>query len=91
MNKAQLIEAASEKAGLSKKDTESALSAILEVIVTAVAGGDRVAVPGFGAFATRERLARTGLRPGTTEKMEIPAATVVRFAPATGFKEAVNK
>ena len=33
MNKAELINAAAEKAGLSKKDTESAVNAAIEAIV----------------------------------------------------------
>ena len=32
MNKAELINAAAEKAGLSKKDTETAINAAIEVI-----------------------------------------------------------
>ena len=37
MNKADLINAAAEKAGLSKKDTEAALNAALEAITQALA------------------------------------------------------
>ena len=37
MNKAELINAAAEKAGLSKKDTEAAVNAAIEVITAALA------------------------------------------------------
>ena len=42
MNKAELINAAAEKAGLSKKDTETAINAAIEVISDCLAEGDKV-------------------------------------------------
>ena len=39
MNKAELINAAAEKAGLSKKDTETAINAAIEVISDCLAEG----------------------------------------------------
>ena len=41
MNKAELINAAAEKAGLSKKDTESAVNAAIEAIVECLANDDK--------------------------------------------------
>ncbi len=54
MNKAELINAAAEKAGLSKKDTETALNAALEVIAAALAEGDKIQLVGFGAFEVKK-------------------------------------
>ena len=34
---------------------------------------------GFGTFEVRERNARTGVKPGTTEKIEIPAKANTGF------------
>ena len=42
MNKAELINAAAEKAGLSKKDTEAAVNAAIDVISQCLAEGDKV-------------------------------------------------
>ena len=42
MNKTELISAMAERSGLSKKDTEKALTAALETIAAALAAGDRV-------------------------------------------------
>ena len=50
MNKAELISAAAEKTGLSKKDTEKAVNAILETIMETLKAGDKVQVVGFGVF-----------------------------------------
>lgn len=63
MNKGELVDEIASKASISKKDTEAALTAALEVIVEAVAAGDRVSLVGFGSFESRERQAREGRNP----------------------------
>ena len=63
MNKAELVNAAAEKAGLSKKDTESVLNAALEVISERLAQEDKVQLEGFGAFEVKSRAARIGRNP----------------------------
>lgn len=59
MNKVELVASVAEKTGLAKKDAEKAVSAVLESIVNAVAGGDKVQLVGFGTFEVRERGERT--------------------------------
>ena len=50
MNKAQLIDAIAEKAGLTKADSKKALEAFVETVGEALKGGDKVALIGFGSF-----------------------------------------
>ena len=50
MNKTELIAAVAEKAGLTKKDVEKAISATLETVKEEVAKGGKVQVVGFGTF-----------------------------------------
>jgi len=89
MNKAELINAAAEKSGLSKKDTESAVNATLEVITEALANMDKVQLVGFGSFETRPRASRMGRNPKTKETIEIPASKVPVFKPGKGLKDVV--
>ena len=91
MNKAELISAAAEKAGLSKKDTEAAVTAALEVITAALADCEKVQLVGFGAFEVKTRAARVGHNPRTNEQIEIPASKVPAFKAGKAFKDAVNK
>ena len=91
MNKAELINAAAEKAGLSKKDTESAINAAIEAIVECLANEDKVQLVGFGAFEVKKRAARIGRNPKTKESIEIPASTVPVFKPGKALKDAVSK
>ncbi len=89
MNKAELINAAADKAGLSKKDMETALNAAIEVISQCLAEGDKVQLVGFGAFEVKYRAERTGRNPKTKESIRIPASKVPVFKPAKALKDIV--
>ena len=89
MNKAELINAAAEKAGLSKKDTESAINAAIEVITQSLTEGDKVQLVGFGAFEVKSRAARIGRNPKTKESIDIPASKVPVFKPGKALKDVV--
>ena len=89
MNKAELINAAAEKAGLSKKDTEAAVNAAIDAITEALAAGDKVQLVGFGVFEVKARAARIGRNPKTRETINIPASKVPVFKPGKALKDAV--
>ena len=91
MNKAELINAAAEKAELSKKDTEAAINAAIEVITEALAQNDKVQLVGFGAFEVKARAARMGRNPRTKEQIKIPASKIPVFKPGKALKDAVAK
>lgn len=91
MNKTELIAAAAEQTGMTKKDTEKALNAALDVIAAALAKDDKVQVSGFGIFEVKEREARTGRNPQTGEPMEIAASRVPSFKASKTLKDAVSK
>lgn len=79
MNKNELIAAVAERSGLTKKDSEKAVNAVIECIQDALAQGDKVAIIGFGTFEVRERGARTGRNPQTGEVINIPSSRVPAF------------
>jgi len=91
MNKAELIAAVAEKADLSKKDTEAAVNAVVDVITAALKKGDKVQLVGFGSFETRGRAARVGRNPKTKETIKIPASKVPAFKAGKALKDAVAK
>lgn len=67
---------------LSGADADRAIGAVLDAITEALVAGDKVSLPGFGIFETRERAARTGRNPQTGEALEIAASTAAAFKPA---------
>lgn len=89
MNKTELIAEVANKAGLSRKDAEKALGAVVETITEAVVKGDKVQLVGFGSFEMKQREARTGRNPKTKETIEIPATRVPVFKAGKALKDAV--
>ena len=91
MNKAELVAAVAEKAGLSKKDSEKAVNAALETITAELAAGGKVQLVGFGSFETKKRDARVGRNPRTKEEIQIPASRVPAFKAGKALKDVVAK
>ena len=89
MNKTELISEIAGKSGLSKKDAEKALAAVVETVTEAVCKGDKVQVVGFGSFEMKCRDARKGRNPKTKEVIDIPATRVPVFKAGKAFKDAV--
>ncbi|HHT17865.1 MAG TPA: HU family DNA-binding protein [Papillibacter sp.] len=90
MNKAELISKISMNSGLSKKDSEKALTAAIDAITEALKNGEKVQLVGFGIFDVKERAARTGRNPKTKEAIQIPASRVPQFKAGKALKDAVS-
>ena len=91
MNKTDLIAAAAEKSGISKKDAERVLNAAIDTVTAALVRGEKVQLSGFGIFETKEREARVGRNPRTKEAIEIPATRTPAFKPSKMLKDIVGK
>lgn len=87
MNKTELVQAISEKADMSKKNTEAVLEAFVSVVNETLAKGDKVQWTGFGTFELRERAARKGINPSTRKPIDIPASSSPSFKPGKSFKD----
>ncbi len=91
MNKNELIIATAEKAGLTKKDTEAAITAAIAVITEALAQSEKVQLVGFGSFEVKARAERIGRNPKTKEQIKIPASKMPVFKAGKALKDAVAK
>jgi DNA-binding protein HU-beta len=89
VNKAQLVEAIADKMG-GRQQAAEAVDAVLDAIVRAVVGGDRVSVTGFGSFEKVERPARYARNPQTGERVRVRKTSVPRFRAGQGFKDLVS-
>ena len=90
MTKTELVAAVAEKASLTKAQAQAAVNAVFDTIVSSVADGNSVILPGFGTFEKRHREARMGRNPQTGEAREIAATDVPAFKAGKAFKEAVK-
>ena len=90
MNKAELVAAIAEKTELSKKDSEKALKAFIDVVTEELKKGEKVQLVGFGTFETSKRAAREGRNPQTGKTMPIPASVAPKFKAGKALKDAMN-
>lgn len=90
MNKSELTELISQRAGVSKAAAGRALDATVAAVTEALKRGDTVTLVGFGSFYVGERAARTGRNPRTGKDLTIKAAKVPKFRAGKGLRDAVN-
>ena len=91
MNKGELIAALAAKTGKTKKDSEVALNAVLDVIAENIAKDEKVQLIGFGTFEAKTRPARVARNPRTGEAVKIPAGKAPVFKAGKALKDSVNK
>ena len=89
MNKTELIAAIAEKTNLTKKDSELALTAMVEAITEALVAGDKVQLIGFGSFETKNRPAREARNPRTGAVVKVAAAKAPVFKAGKALKDKV--
>lgn len=87
--KADLVKELTESTGVSNKDVKAVVEGMLASVGTHLKQGDKVQLTGFGTFEVRERAARTGVKPGTSEKIEIAASKTPAFKAGKGLKDQI--
>ena len=90
MNKTELIAAAAEKAGVSKKEAEAVVTAAFDAIAASLKEGEKVQLVGFGSFEVRTRAERIGRNPATGAEIKIAASKVPTFKAGKALKERVT-
>jgi len=92
MIKSELIQKlADENPHLFQRDIENIVNAILDEVGDALARGNRVELRGFGAFAIKNRPARTGRNPRTGEKVSVDEKYVPQFKAGKEIRERLNR
>ena len=94
MNKSDLVDALASSAGMTKADASRAVDALFSpaggIIATALKGGTRVQITGFGTFESKHRKARMGRNPRTGEAIQIRATKTPGFRAGKGLKDAIQ-
>src|SRR3569833_1309828 len=88
-NKAQLIEALTERLG-DKKAASEAVDGLVDIIIRTVNKGEKVNITGFGVFEKRARAARTARNPRTGEAVRVKKTNVPAFRAGTTFKDVIT-
>jgi DNA-binding protein HU-beta len=90
LNKSELVASVAAQAGVDRRQTESVLDSFFETVKSESRGGGTVRWPGFGAFSTSQRNARTGRNPQTGAPVKIAASTAMKFSPSATLKTYLN-
>ena len=90
MNKTEVVAAVAERAEISKKDSEKALKAFVDVVTEQLKADDKVQLVGFGTFEVSKRAAREGRNPQTGKTMKIAACKAPKFKAGKALKDAIN-
>ena len=91
MNRTEVVESVSVNAGLERRQSEAAVSAVADAVIAEIRAGNKVSIFGFGTFSPTARAARMGRNPQTGAPVRIAASKGVRFAPASAFKDVLNR
>jgi nucleoid DNA-binding protein len=94
MNKSDLVDALAARTGMTKAASATAIEELFAphggLISTALDGGERVQIAGFGTFECKHRKARTGRNPRTGEAIQIAASRAPAFRAGKGLKESMR-
>lgn len=90
MNKAELIEALADKAGLQKQKAKKVLDAYIEIVTEKMSQKEEIALIGFGTLIPRPQTSRLARNPKTGTPVQIPARTTVKFKPGKFLLDAMN-
>ena len=90
MTKTEFVAKLAESAKISKKQAGQVFSTFVDTIAASLKGGDRIALPGLGAFSSVKREARKGRNPQTGAEIKIPARTAVKFSTSSVLAKDLN-
>jgi len=90
MNKQDLVKKIARDAEVTQRQASVMVDSMINIVMEAVAKGEKVQLLGFGTFEAKHRAARVGRNPATGEAVEIPETVVPVFKPGQEFKEMVD-
>jgi DNA-binding protein HU-beta len=90
VSKADLIDTVADETSMKKKDVKTIMDSVLNHITRHLDKGEKVQLTGFGTFEVRKRKARTGVKPGTTQRINIPASKYPAFKPGKALKDKIK-
>jgi integration host factor subunit beta len=90
MNKSQLVEALSQRIGLTQKRAEEVINLVFGFMADALSNDGRIEVRGFGSFVVKQYGSYTGRNPKTGDKILVPPKRLPFFKVGKDLKERVD-
>jgi len=90
MNKSQLVEALSQRIGLTYRKAEEVINLVFGLMTETLQRDERIEVRGFGSFMVKQYGAYTGRNPKTGENIEVRPKKLPFFKVGKELKERVD-
>lgn len=91
LTKEKIINSIYHQVGLSKSQSRAVVERLFELIKQTLESGEDILISGFGKFVVKEKAARRGRNPQTTEDLQLRARRVVVFKTSGVLRDKINK
>ena len=91
LTKEAIINSIYNQVGLSKSQSRIVVERLLEIIKETLRSGENILISGFGKFEVKEKSARRGRNPQTTEDLQLRARRVVVFKTSGVLRNELNR
>ena len=90
LTKEKIINSIYHQVGVSKSQSRSVVERLLEITKKSLENGEDLLISGFGKFVVKEKAARRGRNPQTTEDLQLRARRVVVFKTSGVLRDKIN-
>jgi integration host factor subunit alpha len=90
LTKEKIINSIYHQVGLSKSQSRNVVERLLEIIKQSLENNEDLLISGFGKFAVKQKAARRGRNPQTTEDLQLRARRVVVFKTSGVLRDKIN-
>ena len=91
LTKEKIIDSIYNQVGLSKSQSRNVVERLLEIMKQSLESREDILISGFGKFVVKEKSARRGRNPQTTEDLQLRARRVVVFKTSGVLRDKINK
>jgi len=91
MTKSELIERVAERTNITKKQSETVVNLIFQVMTDALAREERIEIRGFASWYVKKYRAYPGRNPRTGEVVQVEEKKLPFFKVGKELKERVNR
>ena len=79
-----------DQLGMTRQESKQIVDRVLKIMKHTLALGEHILISGFGKFSVRQKKARRGRNPQTSEDLMIRARKVVIFKPSGTLRRRLN-
>jgi len=91
LTKEKIINDTYNLVGLSKSQSRIAVETLFEIVKQTLEKGEDLLISGFGKFVVKDKTARRGRNPQTTEDLRLRARRVVVFKTSGVLRKKINQ